>query len=207
MGDRASLGASAPPVGKSDCNQLPSAARKPNLMHAVEPTRGPDGDPVNGLILDALAHAERRRAQSHDPQTGQWTSANGGRLETGVHSVDFWQALEPARALIEQRVRQQLGLTDGDGCEVASGVIGAYAEADLIRRSEFFQLTRLQPEPAATAKQRRRQADRRRRHLQTWGLAFDRFMKAAVVLGLERKARRVPNLAEYLAAKAEDPTS
>ena len=172
----------------------------PNSVDAEahDPLRELDGDTIDGVICRALDRLDARRDRVRDPQTGRWTLANGGRLVTGVHSERFWGDLEPARAAIEQRVCAQLGFTVEDGRETALGLAGAYAEARLIRRSEFLQLTRLEDAPTS-AKQRTRRHERRRQHLNAWALAFDRELKAALALGLERKAKQLPPTpADYL---------
>lgn len=155
---------------------------------AQPPARRPDGDAVDDAICKALDRLDVRRERVRDSKTGRWTLANGGRLETGLHSERFWSELEPARAAIEARVCAQLGLTDDR--ETAVGLAGAYAEARLIRRSEFLQLTRLEDQPT-NARQRRRVNERRRRHLTAWAMAFDRELKAAMALGLERRSKSV----------------
>ena len=181
------------------CERLSETA-SPSKDHGQ--IRTPDGvDLVDGVIRNALDHLAARRQRVRDPLTGRWTLDNGGRLETGLRSEAFWVDLEPARAEIETRVRTQLGLDDEDAAETAIGLAGAYAEARLIRRSEFLQLTRMETEPT-TAKQRRGVHERRRRHLAAWALAFDRELKVAQALGLERKARGVPTLATWLAERA-----
>lgn len=171
---------------------------RPEAPEGQAPARESDGDPIDGVIREALDHLDARRQRVRDRQTGRWTLANGGRLETGIHSERFWSDLERARMEIERRVCQQLGFTVDDAPETALGVVGAYAEARLIRRSEFLQLARIEDEPV-NAKQRKRQHERRRRHLTAWALAFDRELKAALALGLARQARKVPSLSEVMA--------
>jgi hypothetical protein len=165
--------------------------------HAAE--RGPHGiDQIDDVIVRALDRLAARRERVRDPKTGRWTFANGGRLETGLHAESFWVDLEPARAEIVARVRVQLGLDEeDDGRETALGVIDALAEARLIRRSEFLQLTRLDEAPAGRVKQRRRQQERRRAHMTAWAMAFDRELRAAQALGLEKKVRLL-NLHAFL---------
>lgn len=157
------------------------------------PLRLHDGaDLIDDVILRALDRLDARRSRVRDPKTGRWTLANGGRLETGLHAESFWTDLEPARALIMQGVRVQLGLDEEfDGRAVLAGVIGGYAEAQLIRRSEFLQLARLEEVPTSAPKQRRRQHERRRVHLTNWSMAFDRELRSALAIGLEKKARPV----------------
>ncbi len=158
-----------------------------------------DGDPVDAVIGLALDRLDARRQRVRDPKTGQFVLNNGGRLETGERSEAFWLDLEPARREIEDRVRVQLGLTGDDAAETALGIAGAYAEARLIRRSEFLQLSRLEDIPA-NLKQRRKVNERRRRHLSAWSMAFDRELKAAMALGLERRTRRIGSFTEALNA-------
>lgn len=163
-----------------------------------EGARFPDGDDaVDTAIVDALDRLAARREKVRDPKTGRWTVGNGGRLETGSRSVLFWQDLEPARAEIEERVKTQLALTDEGAPETALGLAGAYAEARLIRRSEFLQLTRLEDEPG-NAKQRKARDDRRRRHMSNWAASFDRELRSALALGLERRTKMAPNVHELL---------
>ena len=156
--------------------------------------REPNGElPVDVVIIRALDHLDARRQRVRDPVTGRWVLGNGGRLETGLRSERFWVDLEPARVAIEASVRHQLGLDDSEAPETALGTVGAYAEARLIRRSEFLQLTRIEDQPT-TAKALRRLHERRRQHLTAWGMAFDRELKAAGLLGLGRRTKPIDPL-------------
>jgi hypothetical protein len=158
--------------------------------------RRADGDPIDAAIHGALDRLDARRQRIRDPQTGRWVLGNGGRLSTGHRSDQYWADLEPVRQEIEQRVLRQLALTGDDAPETAIGLAGAYAEARLIRRSEFLQLTRIE-DATATPRQRKRINDRRRRHLAAWAMAFDRELKAAMALGLERRERQALTPHEY----------
>ncbi|MGH6691135.1 MAG: hypothetical protein ACREF4_10730 [Gammaproteobacteria bacterium] len=176
-------------------------AASPDPVHAPERMPG-GGDPIEGVIVRALDRLDARRRRVRDPATGRWTVGNGAALKTGLPD-SFWTDLEPARAEIVGRVRVQLGLDDAhDGRETALGVVDALAEARLIRRSEFLQLTRLNDAAgvARSAKGRLRQQERRRAHLTAWAMAFDRELRAAGVLGLERKARAV-SLSDWVAER------
>lgn len=179
-----------------------AVSEDPEAVAGQGPLRSFHGDPIDDAISRALDRLDARRVRVRDPKTGRWTIANGGRLETGEHSWPFFADLEPAREEIERRVCAQLGLdAKAPDSETQYGLIGAYAEARLIRRSEFLQLTRIEDD-VTTAKQRRRLHDRRRRHLAAWALAFDRELKAALALGLERKTRRVTPM-QAIAAEPE----
>src|SRR5262245_4105795 len=138
--------------------------------------RRSDGGGIDVAITDALDRLDARRQRVRDPETGRWTTGNGGRLVTGLSSDSFWRDLEDARRDIEQAVKRQLGLDADDAPETALGLAGALAEARLIRRSEFLQLARMEDVPVA--RQRRKQAaERRRQHLHAWATAVDREMR------------------------------
>jgi hypothetical protein len=186
----------------SDCNvagnQLPP-------FDSHEPLRWPDGDPVDAIIAAALDRLDARRQRVRGVG-GRWAVGNGGRLVTGERSDAFWASLEDARATIVEKVRLQLALNGDNAPETAVALVGAYAEAQLIRRSEFLQLTRLSNVPT-TSKQERQQHDRRRRHLTAWAVAFDRELRAATLLGFARRSRQFSSMAQAIEAHVATATS
>jgi hypothetical protein len=114
---------------------------------------------------------------------GRFTSANTAHLQTLEHSAQLWVALEPLKLEMTTRVRAQLAADGDDAAETLLGTIDAYVEARLLRSSAFVRLCQLGG--FMTSKGRARAL------LSTWGSAFDREMRAAEKLGLERRARRV----------------
>jgi hypothetical protein len=102
-------------------------------------------------------------------------------LKDGQHSAELWNRLEPIKADIVARVRRQLAVDDDDGRETLLALIDGYAEAHLLRKSAFHQLTRRGGPVTNKGKPRGL--------LAAWGAFFDREMRAAEKLGLERRAR------------------
>jgi hypothetical protein len=186
----------------SDCNvagnQLPP-------FDSHEPLRWPDGDPVDNVISAALDRLDERRRRVRGAG-GRWAFANGGNLVTGERSEPFWASLEPARQEIVDRVKVQLALDDVGAPETLLQLTSAYAEAVLIRRSEFLQLTRLTGAPT-TAKQQRQLHDRRRRHLAAWATAFDRELKASVILGFTRRTKQYASMSEAVEAHCHEASA
>jgi hypothetical protein len=124
-----------------------------------------------------------------DATTGRFLRGNVGALSTGARSAAFWREVNEAKAVIMARVLANLGGADEAG-EIKAGVIEQYAEAKLLRRSLFLDITAA----GGTATQK----NRARRLLAPYGQAFDRELKAAQVLGLARQPRRASTVAELL---------
>jgi hypothetical protein len=106
-----------------------------------------------------------------------------GKAKTGEYADGFWRELEPVKAGIVSRVRRQLAVDDDDGRETLINLIDGYAEAHLLRKSTFMQLARRGGPVTNKGKVRGL--------LQAWGTFFDREMRAAERLGLERRSKAI----------------
>lgn len=152
---------------------------------APEPSRA-DG-PERGRLEQAIDQLTRR--PQRDPETGQFVAGNTEGGTTLARSAGFWEAVAPAKREVIEKVRADLAV-DGDAAATLDGLIDAYAEATLLRRSLFIRLA--QAGGVVTAKGRMRAA------FGGYLSALDRERRLALDLGLERRAQKVPTLAEYI---------
>lgn len=106
-----------------------------------------------------------------------------GTAKTGEHADGFWVDLEPVKQEIVSRVRRQLAVDDDDSRETLVNLIDGYVEAHLLRKSTFMQLARRGGPVTNKGKVRGL--------LQAWGVFFDREMRAAERLGLERRSKSI----------------
>jgi hypothetical protein len=161
----------------SEPTQLPPEFR--SIASAPDGQLGNDGriERVVSGLLNAPLHGEGGRFVR-------------GQIKTLEHSAAFWTAIEPVKAEIVERTRNQLAVDEADGIETLLNSIDGYAEAVLLRKSAFAQLCR-QGGPVTNK-------GKTRGLLQAWGTFFDREMRAAERLGLVRKSRRTPSPAEWL---------
>lgn len=150
------------------------------------PSAEPGNDGRIRAALDAVLSAPVR-----DPQSGQFVR---GIVRTGADSQLFWSTLAPIKADIVGRVRAQLAVENDDGRETLLGMIDAYAEARLLRQSAFLRMSS-QGGPVTTK-------GKTRGLLQAWGSFFDREMRAAERLGLERRQKET--LADWFADAEAD---
>ena len=141
-----------------------------------------DADPAEETGIDGQVRAALNDVLSQPVRNdkGQFVR---GILQGGEHSIELRRALEPAKRAIVQRVCVQLAVNADDGNETLAGVIDAYAEARVMRQSSFMRLSSLDGPVSNKGRQRALVA--------VWGSFFDREMRAAERLGLERRARKV----------------
>lgn len=106
-----------------------------------------------------------------------------GHVTTGAESRGFFDDLAPVKADIVTSVRAQLAADHDDAPPTLLALIDAFAEAHLLRKATFMQLaSRGGP---ITNKGRVRGL------LAAWGSFFDREIRAAERLGLQRQSRPV----------------
>jgi len=134
---------------------------------------------------DVIADLETARERigsrpDRDSQTGRFVAGNGAAAVTRGRSAAFWAEVAIAKAEIMRRVLSDLAASD-EPTEVLAGVVEAYAEAKLLRRSLFLDITAAGG--TTTTK------NHARRLLTPYGAAFDRELKAAHAIGLTRRAR------------------
>jgi hypothetical protein len=110
--------------------------------------------------------------------------------KTLERSARFWAALEPLKRELLEQVRRDIGGID-DAPQTLLAIQEAFVEASLFRRSMFLRL--VDEGGAVTVKGKMRALYR------GYLDALDRETKLAQVLGLERRKKRVPTVAEVLA--------
>ncbi|MBZ0089160.1 MAG: hypothetical protein K8H90_02150, partial [Thermoanaerobaculia bacterium] len=115
---------------------------------------------------------------------GRFVPGNGAAVTHGARSELLLDALAPARRELAARVRADLGLDEQDAPATLDAMIGAFAEASLLRRALFVKLT--SAGGPISAKGRVKAA------VQVYFNALDREQRLAALIGLERKARHVP---------------
>ena len=163
---------------KSRVDGPPTDAPTGSTSREADP-EGPDPERRNDGQIQAAVDALMARSLLRN-EKGQFVA---GAVKTGEHSEGFWTDLAPVKANIVARVRKQLAVEDDDGRETLLNLIDGYAEAHLLRRSSFMRLCAMGGPVTNKGKVRGL--------LHAWGTFFDREMRAAEKLGLERRARRV----------------
>jgi hypothetical protein len=129
---------------------------------------------------------------------GTFAPGNAQALRHGLYSRQVREALLPEQAEARAAIAEQRRAIEEDlgGAESLSAItrdlIGRYVELRLIADFLAHQLAAVGP---LTGKGRTRSA------LVAWLGVVDRQQKLAIALGLERKAKRVPSLAEVLDGK------
>jgi hypothetical protein len=145
-----------------------------------------------------------QREGQHDTQTapigevglrerdakGRWKPGNQARLLVGERSIAFWTSQEAVRREMVDAVLRDLGTTREDASVAVLACADSLAQACLVRDSAFLRLAENGGPLSAS--------DRARRSFVVWAAAFDRALKAAITLGLERRPRKVPTIAEVL---------
>jgi hypothetical protein len=151
-------------------------------MSAPSSPNGGERDRL-GEALDKLATRPERDA------SGKFVPGNLAAARTLERAETFWEAVEPAKVEMVERIRQDLAL-DGAAAATLESVVDGFAEASLLRRSLFVRLA--QAGGAVTARGRTRAA------FGAYLAALDRERRLALDLGLERRGRDAESLVEYL---------
>jgi hypothetical protein len=136
---------------------------------------------IDGHIGAALGGLLARRSERDSK--GRFTRDNTGHLGGLEHSMQLRAALEPLKRDMVLSVRRQLAADSDNAPETLLGVIDAYCEARLLRSSAFVRLSQLGGFMTSKGKARAL--------LGTWASAFDREMRAAERLGLERRSKSI----------------
>jgi hypothetical protein len=131
----------------------------------------------------------------HDPVTGRFVALNVEAGKTFAGSSVQWAALEPAKRELVEAVMADRGASDADPLPTTfAGLVDAFAEVSLFRRSMFIRLTDFGGPITTKGKARA---------LYTAYLAaLDRELKLATTIGLERRSRRVTPM-QAIAAEPE----
>ena len=158
----------------------PSAQVLPNETAAgkIEIT-GRDGPAVAACVAEATA---RLLPAGRSPRLNA--------IKSGARSDTLWNALAPAKAAIVAKVRADLAIEGDDAPETLLRLIDAYAEASLLRESQFALLVTLGGPVTGKGKMRV--------HLSAWSAAVDRENRLAAQIGFERRAKPVTTVSELL---------
>jgi len=139
------------------------------------------------MAADAVEALQQRR--NHDPETGRFLPGNTAAGKTLERSEAFWTAVSEARRELEERLRADLAV-DGGTSATLEGLIGAYTEARLLRAALFTRLVEMGG-PVTTK-------GKARALFSSYLSVVDRERRLALDLGLERRAKRLPSLTEYM---------
>ena len=161
--------------------------RGTNRMPKPSRERRVDGRDTARAVGEALNVIQAR--PDHDPETGKFLPGNTAAGNTLERSEAFWEAVREAKAGLVKRLRSDLAI-NGDAAATLEGLIEAYSEARLVRSAMFHRMVELGGPITTKGKTRALFAS----YLQ----ALDREVRLATTLGLERRAKAVPSLAEYL---------
>ena len=171
-------------------NEDSEGGLQPDLQPAAPSAElGPNGgsarpaERVRG-VLAALAQQPAR-----DPVTQRFVAGTLAAGRTLERSAQFWSAVEPAKRELVECVQRDQAL-DADAAETLRGLVDAYAEVRLFRTTMFLRLVD-QGGPITTK-------GKARALYRAYLDALDRETKLAQVLGLERRARKIPTLAEVM---------
>lgn len=176
---------------EDDCVQVVDVQASPLNGTGDSAHLQPKGAELQDSGPDVAACVEEAVARLRSPDRPPSLNA----VKSGARSTALWDALAPAKAAIIARVRTDLGIVDDDAAETLLRTIDAYAEASLLRESQFAQLVQLGGPATPKGKSRV--------HLTAWATAVDRESRLAQVIGLARRARPVDPLAAVHAAVVE----
>lgn len=131
-------------------------------------------------------------ANGRDPETGQFVAGNTAALKHGGRSERLQREIEQdATGALAERRQAVLGDLGGEGelSTIAAGTVDRYIRAEAML--EWME-GRILAEGVLTGKGRRKAIHTA--YLQQ----LDRVLRLAAMLGLERKAKRVPTLEEVM---------
>jgi hypothetical protein len=135
-------------------------------------------------------------AEAGRGRDGRFQSGNIAALVVGDRSMRFWRAQADARRAIEAELLSDAGFRPDDAPAALRLAVEAITQATLIQRSAFERIG----EAGGPLTIR----GRGRRAFLVWLQASDRLDRSLRLVGLERKARPVPTVAEYIAAHDAD---
>lgn len=139
-------------------------------------------------IADVVA-AIAARSSDRDA-SGRFTKHNAASVKTWRDSTMLKADLAPLKADLVARVYVDLGLTADEVPEVMRTCIDMWAEATILRQVAFTRLSQ-QGGPITNK-------GRTRALLATWQTAFDRELRVAERIGLERRAKPAQSLHDWL---------
>jgi hypothetical protein len=147
-------------------------------------------------VEEAVRDVEAR--EDRDPATGRFIAGNVAAGKALDRSEALWTALREAREDLVRQLHSDLAL-NGTAAATMEGLIGAYTEARLLREGMFIRLVELGGPVTSKGKARAL--------LSTYLASLDRERRLALDLGLERRAKPVPTLQEYIESKRAEAGS
>jgi hypothetical protein len=154
----------------------------------ADPNSEPDAEcDLNGELRTVIEDFTSR--PQRDPVTKRFVKGHTVAGKTLARSTQFWSAVEPLKRDLLERVHGDLALDD-EATQTLRGLVDAYAEVSLFRRSMFLRLVD-QGGPITTR-------GKTRGLYRAYLNALDHEMRLAQVLGLERRTKRVPTLQEVM---------
>lgn len=140
---------------------------------------------------DVGAKADRPTRPGHDPATGRFVRGNREALVVGEFSAAFWREHEQARRERGRAMLRDRGHTEADAPQALLDAVDGAVQAVMLRDSAFLHVAA--SGGPATLRGRRRAA------FKVWCEASDRAERYLRLVGLERKARPVMDLAQAFA--------
>jgi len=172
----------------------PTLSAEP-IEAGAEPSRerGGNGRLVEADIRQVIASLTSR--PQRDPVTQQFVAGNVDAGKSLEHSAQLWAALAPAKRELVEQVKADRGV-NGESATTFTGLVDAYAEVTLLRKSMFIRLADLGGPITTKGKARA-----------LYGAylgALDREVKLAQVIGLERRPKPVASPLDYIQGRTDD---
>jgi hypothetical protein len=162
---------------------------------------GPDDLPAPS-IPSCRCGAGPSAAHKDRCANGHVLKGNTAAILVGAESVTFWRAEQAARDEITQDILADRGTTPSEAPRAMVLVADTIAQAKILRDSAYKRIVETGGPLASDG--------RARRAFEVWCAAADRLEKHLRLVGLERKARPAPTIAEFIeqqarAARGEEP--
>jgi hypothetical protein len=154
----------------------PTPDSRPSGPFEEHRRNGPEAT-VSNVIARLTVRPDR------DPETGRFCRGNLAAGRTLARSEALWDALTDAKRELVRQLRSDLAIEDGDAVATLAGLLDAYAEARLLRRSMFVRMVEMGGPITAKGKARAL--------FGAYLKALDRERRLALDLGLERRSRPV----------------
>jgi hypothetical protein len=156
-----------------------------------------DTHPASGGASALFGPARERiasmRGQGREAGTGQATHGNTLAMKTGEHSTRVWNDAEVS-AWVRERVEQLRGDVGPTAGHVKHSLLETFARLELIEAAMWDNLTQ---HGMLTGKGRTRAA------LSAFAATADRKARLAGLIGLDRVARKVPTVQDYMTGGAD----
>ena len=152
-----------------------------------------ESDPNEGFRTVCKCGAPDHPRKSDRCARGHLIPGNTTSLVVGHKTKEFWKLRAPERGRLQRALVEDAGFAFDDAPVALQLAADALAQATLIRDAAFEKLAESYGPLSASGKTRQVYS--------VWCNAFDRADRATRLLGLRRKAKAVPSLAEVLAEK------